>query len=835
MADPPPGQVSVYRGTSARATDGKGVAASGVPVPDGTPTLRPNGDFSYLVQRVTQQVAAEVALHSRFAPRSGALDLRPPVEVSHAEYSQRHGVPFVIDVERFVDVVEEAAFHWLERATTANLQTIASVQSTLLAERTIAQLHAGAERFVAETQDQILPEYEIPAGPAYRERLPREIPGRRAHNATVELAALVAIGDPHLKLLYLHPEGRGAILKLAESAPEGATTIESLLIKAYDANREFFGEVAQQHRDRRQNHERSHLWRYPPIIMGALKDLGLQDNDVLVAFTLQGIAPLRSGEAWKQFFLVAGIALAAVALVATGPLGVLVAAVDFGLAGLEAYRGYIAEMQNLLAARAGAVPGVWQLTERQSDFGSVALQGAAVLISGFALLRGGLTAFTKRVPTPGRPVHVVPEPSVPPKASRSTGPTETAVKGRAAPLSRREQVARAEQAPRGPRQPRSQRYRRRSGPPDEPIRQREVVGLGSAGGGDVQDVVPERGLGARGSGKKGVGTEELQIRGAKPKDIQGPKRTGMHSSKVEGQGISSSQRALDDPGTAARTQARAPEEIFERPETPPLTRKEAQESLREVLRGVPRLTSETIDVLHDAWTASIRKSYLRKHRIPETQSPVWLDDWAGKQAAELLHRLARTSDPVLIAGANRFARADGFPRVLKAALSGNRSLRQGGRFVIRYAVARVPIGVSHFQVVFESRETIGDIIRYVDLTVTAGGIRSKIELKSIQHITRSLVAGEEDRWGQLVKDLVRQVGDRKRPFERFRSARWVFDSERLVEPLDEDAIARRLYGWLTEEGTLIHEWPEHLKAELLEALREVIVLFPDNRVGLVVP
>ncbi len=383
MADPPSGQVSVNRGARARATDGKGIAASGVPGETSTP--RPNGDLSYLVQRLTQQVGGEFALNSR------GLDLS--AERSRDLYFQRHGVPFGIDVERFADGVEEAAFHWLERAITANLQTLASVQSTLLAERTIAQLHASAERFVLETRDQILPEYEIPAGPAYPERFPREIPGRRAHNATVELAALVAIDNPHLKLFYLHPEGRGAILKLAESAPEGATTIESLLIKAYDANREFFGEIAQQHRDRYRNRERSHVWRYPPLVMGGLRDLGLQDNDVLIRFTLHSIAKVRAGEALKRVFLVAGIALAAAALIATGPLGLLVAALDVGLAGLGFYHSFFAETENLLAARAGAFPGTLQLTERPSDFGSVALLGAAVIVSGFAFLYGGLKAY----------------------------------------------------------------------------------------------------------------------------------------------------------------------------------------------------------------------------------------------------------------------------------------------------------------------------------------------------------------------------------------------------------------------------------------------------------
>jgi hypothetical protein len=398
-----------------RATGGKGASASGLPWQAETP--RRNESFAILIDRLTEQIEAESALNSK------GLDLDLVHEASRGAYFRRHGVAFDTDVERFADAVEDAAFDWLQEASTSNLQTLASLQSSLLAEKTIGRLHAGAERFVAETRDRILPEYETPPGPAHVERFPREIPGRRAHNAAVEFEVLAKINEVYLKILYLHPDGRGAIFRLAESAGEGALAIESLLVKAYDANRKFFSDVAEQHLNRGRKRERSHVWRYPPIVMGGLRELGLEGNGALVAFALHSIAPLRAGEYWKRAFLVAGIALAAAAVVATGPLGLLVAAVDLGLAGLELYRNFFGEMENLLAANAGAFPVTLQLTERPTDFGSTALLGAAVLVSAFALAFGGLKAY--KAWASGRQGRVPAGPPIDVGSSRGTGAPET--------------------------------------------------------------------------------------------------------------------------------------------------------------------------------------------------------------------------------------------------------------------------------------------------------------------------------------------------------------------------------------------------------------------------
>lgn len=74
-------------------------------------------------------------------------------------------------------------------------------------------------------------------------------------------------------------------------------------------------------------------------------------------------------------------------LVTTGPVGVVLAVTDFGLAAIDTYQSYMRERENDLAEgtsllRQGAI-----FTERQSDYEGVLGSLAATLLSGFFLLK----------------------------------------------------------------------------------------------------------------------------------------------------------------------------------------------------------------------------------------------------------------------------------------------------------------------------------------------------------------------------------------------------------------------------------------------------------------
>jgi hypothetical protein len=220
------------------------------------------------------------------------------------------------------------------------------------------------------------------------------------------------------------------------------------------------------------------------------------------------------------------------------------------------------------------------------------------------------------------------------------------------------------------------------------------------------------------------------------------------------------------------------------------------------------------------------KRYRRAHKLSEdVLLPARVVAWADEQAIRLLRKLAATRHPELISAANRFFGVNGFELTLEAALSTKRARRQGARFVIRFMLTRLPENLHPQEIILEFRSSIGEIIRYVDLTVRG----HKVELKSIQQITRELVAGGPGKWGQVEKDIVLLLDSGKDPFKRLRRLRWVFDSERLIEPLDEEAIARRLHQWLTGEGGLLHDYP--FREELLENLRKIVVLYPGTRGG----
>ena len=356
-----------------------------------------------LVKRVSTQIKLETAL----VDQGRGIQ----AEATRADYTKIHGRPFIVDVERLADIVEAAAYQWVKGATQSNLQSLASLQSELITETTILRLQKNAREFLRQTEYRLEPEEFQPLKPDYAS--PVEIRGARERNTKIQLHALARISDPQLQLLYLHPHRSSVIRRLANDAVDGTRALESLMIRAYDANREFFAEIKHQHENRIQKRQRSHVWRYPPIIMGGLRALQLSDHQDVVRFCLESIAPVRAGISWNQLFLVAGIALAGAALVATGPIGAIIAGIDIALAGMETYRGYVIEMQNVLATQAGAMPNTLRFTNRTSDFGNVALAGAATLVSGFAILRGGLNVFAQPRIRPKKQVFSaqVPEPT----------------------------------------------------------------------------------------------------------------------------------------------------------------------------------------------------------------------------------------------------------------------------------------------------------------------------------------------------------------------------------------------------------------------------------------
>ena len=262
-----------------------------------------------------------------------------------------------------------------------------------------------------------------------------------------------------------------------------------------------------------------------------------------------------------------------------------------------------------------------------------------------------------------------------------------------------------------------------------------------------------------------------------------------------------------------------------------LSKSAAQRVFAETQRAVPKLTFKASETLHQTWKERFIKRLRRRSNLADDAPvPTWFHEWADNKAKDLLQKLAATRHPELISAANRLYKVNGFDLTLEAALSTQRSRHQGARFVIRFMLTRLPENLHPQEIILELRSNVGDIIRYVDLTVRG----HKFELKSIQHVTRELVAGGRGKWGQVEKDLVLLLDSGADRFNRVRRLRWVFNSERLSEPLDQEAIARRLHGWLTEEGALLHDYPEELRNELLEILREIVVLYPGNRGGQII-
>lgn len=308
---------------------------------------------------------------------------------AYRPYTGYRTKPYLSDLHTLINAIEQRAPHWLARQLNAQMSQLENQRLRHFSD--IGQVRSIARDYV-QLRDKLAPiEHET-----------REVSAAPGDISVVEVETARSIRDREeqarrhfqnewVDLLFNHPRRHRLFNELARSELTAHEAIENAFRDARDGMHNFQDEIAE---------NPGHIWRYPPIILGVLSDLGLVDmaapdlkDDPFIRY-MRDIARLRSEKWWESTLFVAGILIVTVSLTLAVPAGaaaiaagIVVNAVDIGLAAHSGWKKFETERENEYAAAAQAFAQGQPLTERASSYGPIALEGAVALLGAFSTVR----------------------------------------------------------------------------------------------------------------------------------------------------------------------------------------------------------------------------------------------------------------------------------------------------------------------------------------------------------------------------------------------------------------------------------------------------------------
>jgi len=202
-----------------------------------------------------------------------------------------------------------------------------------------------------------------------------------------------------------------------------------------------------------------------------------------------------------------------------------------------------------------------------------------------------------------------------------------------------------------------------------------------------------------------------------------------------------------------------------------------------------------------------------------------------------LEQLDAPTRAIAVEGANRFARFDGFGKVLKDLLSTPQK-KQGAVPVLQFVLERIsPELAAKSAISFEmvsgptvrtGTQEFVEMERVVDVKIDS----IRYEFKNVKEIRASFVTGTKGGFGQLQRDLFRLLGRGEGGIDQIRTRlRWVFVKTKLPEELNTvSAVADELMRLLTKKG-LFQGWPASAVERLRAALAEDVVVVWESAAG----
>jgi hypothetical protein len=261
------------------------------------------------------------------------------------------------DVRQLESEIYVKGSQWLSRELARNRRTLDEVEQKLLTPSAVAKLHSNAKAYQQEWI---------------------KLTGRGGIVATEEhvLQAAQTTGDPWIMSFASHPKLKSSLGSFAVSEKSTVDELKGVFARAREGIIGFRQEI---------EHNRNHIWRYAPIIAAAVHEFS--DSNFLPLLALQ-LAEKRARSFLSEPIVIVGIVLLGLAATAfTGPLGLILAASDFGLASVSVFNTYMIQRENELAEDAAAFQQ-GTFTQRESNYLWVLIDIAAALISANALLKG---------------------------------------------------------------------------------------------------------------------------------------------------------------------------------------------------------------------------------------------------------------------------------------------------------------------------------------------------------------------------------------------------------------------------------------------------------------
>jgi hypothetical protein len=208
-----------------------------------------------------------------------------------------------------------------------------------------------------------------------------------------------------LRILRVHRGFGDVIAAYARSGADGTKATMQLIAQAAGAVDEFAHTLVK---------SPASVWRYPPLIIGAVEDLKLSDYDGFQEFAL-AIAHVIGDRSTGPFLTFVGMALLGIGLLSGVGTGLVLA--DLALGGAGVYFSYVRDHERELAFKASSFLPDQERFAKEYGYGTTVIAGAFLLLVALNSVRA-IAAAPPR-PTPGR------APSPPAPAGKAGTPAQT--------------------------------------------------------------------------------------------------------------------------------------------------------------------------------------------------------------------------------------------------------------------------------------------------------------------------------------------------------------------------------------------------------------------------
>lgn len=179
--------------------------------------------------------------------------------------------------------------------------------------------------------------------------------------------------DPTLLKLFLHPNGVSILEAYDRSTSDGTRYTLKLLREASMYTDKFQNEL---------KGNKEHVWRYPIVIAGGIRELGLDDIEGFPQYALQ-LSQILGRDIVETAIGYIGMVLLCIPLAGgVGGIGAIVlGVVDLGLGGTSTVVSFMREHEKALAAKASGFMPNEQRLSNSSDYSETLLNGAFAIVS----------------------------------------------------------------------------------------------------------------------------------------------------------------------------------------------------------------------------------------------------------------------------------------------------------------------------------------------------------------------------------------------------------------------------------------------------------------------